>query len=119
MQQSVRRVKIHSHSGQPAPRERNRRSTCRLAPSAKCRCRTSGGAEIDLLLSFPGGHLWAVEIKSSLAPRLERGVHVACADLAPERRVVAYPGDEVFPVAEGVEAVPLRELARRLSEARR
>jgi len=81
--------------------------------------RTSGGAEIDLLLSFPGGRLWAIEIKRSLAPRVERGFHSACADVDPERRFVAYPGAEVFPVSEGIEAVPLRELARRLSEAGR
>lgn len=81
--------------------------------------RTSGGAEIDLLLSFPGGRLWAIEIKRSLAPRVERGFHSACADVDPEKRFVAYPGAEVFPASEGIEAVPLRELARRLSEAGR
>lgn len=31
--------------------------------------RTSGGAEIDLLLAWPDGQLWAIEIKRSLAPR--------------------------------------------------
>ena len=34
--------------------------------------RTSGGAEIDLVLRFPSGELWAVEVKRSLAPRPER-----------------------------------------------
>lgn len=79
--------------------------------------RTSGGAEIDLLLRFPDGRLWAVEVKRSLAPRPERGFHSACADLAPERRFVVYPGSEPYRVAEHVEAVPLRELARRLAAA--
>jgi uncharacterized protein len=37
--------------------------------------RTSGGAEIDLLLACPDGRLWAMEIKRSLAPRPERGCH--------------------------------------------
>jgi len=76
--------------------------------------RTSGGAEIDLLLQFPGGRLWAVEIKRSLTPRARRGFHSACADLKPERRFVVYPGIEPFPLTPEIEAIPLPHLARRL-----
>ncbi len=79
--------------------------------------RTSGGAEIDLLLHFPGGRLWAVEVKRSLAPRPKKGFHAACADLAPERRFVVYPGHEAYPLGHETEAVPLAELARRLAGA--
>ncbi|MEY2683374.1 MAG: hypothetical protein RJA09_518, partial [Pseudomonadota bacterium] len=43
--------------------------------------RTSGGAEIDILLALPGGSLWAIEVKRSLNPKVERGFHAACADL--------------------------------------
>ncbi len=78
--------------------------------------RTSGGAEIDLLLSFPEGQKWAVEIKRSLAPRPERGFHSACADLDPERRFVVYPGDDSYPVGDGIQAVSLPQLARMLVE---
>lgn len=74
--------------------------------------RTSGGAEIDLLLVWPDGRLWAIEIKRSLKPRPERGFHSACEDLGPERRFVVYPGAESYPVAEDTVAVPLTELAR-------
>lgn len=77
--------------------------------------RTSGGAEIDLLLAHPDGRLWAVEIKRSLAPRPERGFHSGCADLAPERCFLVYPGTETYPVGEGIEAIPLRALAQRLA----
>src|SRR5690606_11074807 len=35
--------------------------------------RTSAGAEIDLVLTLPGREPWAIEIKRSLAPKLERG----------------------------------------------
>ncbi len=45
--------------------------------------RTSAGAEIDLLLALPGGKLWAMEIKRSSAPKVERGFHIACDDLKP------------------------------------
>ena len=37
--------------------------------------RTSGGAEIDLVLEMPGGKRWAVEIKRTSNPRLERGFY--------------------------------------------
>jgi hypothetical protein len=69
--------------------------------------RTAAGAEIDLLLTLPGGGLWAVEIKRSLQPKLERGFHHACSDLAPARRLLVYPGDEPYPLAEGVEVMSL------------
>lgn len=78
--------------------------------------RTAAGAEIDLLLSLPGARLWAFEIKRSLAPTVERGFHVACEDLNPERRVVIYPGAETFPMKHGVEAMPLRLAAEALHD---
>lgn len=67
--------------------------------------RSSAGAEIDLLLAWPNGKLWAIEIKRSLAPKLERGFHAACADLKPARKFVIYPGDERFRLAEDIEAM--------------
>ncbi|MBZ0158565.1 MAG: ATP-binding protein [bacterium] len=75
---------------------------------------TSGGAEIDLLLHLPGGRMWAIEVKRSLAPRPERGFHAACADLNPVRRFVVYPGTERFPLGQDVEAVSLSDLATEL-----
>ena len=78
-----------------------------------CFYRTSAGAEIDLLLKLPGHRKpWAIEIKRSLAPKLDRGFHLACEDVRPERRFVVYAGAESYAVAEGVEAVPLPELCR-------
>ncbi|OHC71713.1 MAG: ATPase [Rhodocyclales bacterium RIFCSPLOWO2_02_FULL_63_24] len=67
--------------------------------------RSSGGAEIDLLLAWPNGELWAVEIKRSLAPKIERGFHAACADLKPARKLVIYPGAESFRLAQDIEAM--------------
>lgn len=77
--------------------------------------RTSGGAEIDLVLAFPGNRLWAVEIKRSLTPRPEKGFHIACEDLGPERKFVVYPGEEGFPLGNDIQAVSLSELARLVS----
>lgn len=79
--------------------------------------RTSGGAEIDLLLTWPDGSLWAVEIKRSLAPKVERGFYAACEDLTPTRKFVVYPGQERYPIAQDIEAISLMELASMLAAA--
>jgi predicted AAA+ superfamily ATPase len=78
--------------------------------------RTAAGAEIDLLLKLPGRRRpWAIEIKRGLAPKLERGFHLACEDVSPELRIVIYGGSERFLVAEGIEAVPLIDFCRQLA----
>lgn len=69
--------------------------------------RSGGGAEIDLLLTLPGGKTWAIEIKRSLSPKLERGFYSASEDVRPARKIVVYPGNEPFPLGDGVEAMPL------------
>jgi uncharacterized protein len=82
--------------------------------------RTGGGAEVDLVVSWPDGREWAVEIKRSSSPKLERGVRSALSDIKPERSFVVYPGDERFPLGERVEAISLPDLcgaiAARLSK---
>ncbi len=77
--------------------------------------RSSGGAEIDLILRLPGRRPWAIEVKRSLDPRPRRGFHSACRDIKPERAFVVYPGADVFPISESVEAIPLADLARLVS----
>lgn len=72
--------------------------------------RTSGGAEVDLVLTWADGGEWAVEIKRSLAPKVERGFHSAIADLEPERSFVVYPGDERYRLDRSIEAVGVSEL---------
>ncbi len=77
--------------------------------------RTAAGAEIDLVLELPGGRLWAIEIKRGLAPKLEKGFHHAREDLKPERSFVVYSGTARYPLAEGVVAIGLSELAATLA----
>lgn len=77
--------------------------------------RTSGGAEVDLLLNWPSGECWAIEVKRSLAPKVERGFHSACEDLQPTRKLVIYPGAEPFPLGHGVQAMPLATLCHELA----
>lgn len=77
--------------------------------------RTSGGAEVDLLLAWPNGDLWAIEIKRSLTPKVERGFHAACDDLKPTRKLLVYPGADTFPLGHDVQAMSLAALCRELA----
>jgi predicted AAA+ superfamily ATPase len=76
--------------------------------------RTAAGAEIDLLLTLPSDRLWAIEIKRSLSPAVERGFHNASEDLQPERRFVVYPGRERYPLGQNLDAISLQELSNLL-----
>lgn len=76
--------------------------------------RTAAGAEIDLLLTFPNRQRWAIEIKRSSAPKVEKGFHAAAADLKPKRKFVVYPGRERFSLGEKIEAISLPDLAAEL-----
>lgn len=77
--------------------------------------RTAAGAEIDLVLELPGGELWAIEVKRSLAPQVERGFHIACEDLAPQHRYVVYSGTERYSLGNRTEAISLAGLAAALA----
>lgn len=77
--------------------------------------RTAAGAEIDLFLEIPGHHgAWAIEIRRSATPTLDRGFHQARQDLEPKRSFVVYPGETTFPLTPDVEAIGLQELTSRL-----
>lgn len=80
--------------------------------------RTSAGAEIDLVVTLPRGRRWAIEIKRSLTPKVERGFHHACLDLEPDRRIVVYPGSEAYPLGNDIEALPLHQLGEQLAGGR-
>lgn len=71
---------------------------------------THQGAEIDLILRR-GDQLLGVECKRTDAPRLTPSIRIALADLGLARVSVIYPGDKRYPIADRVEAVPLRTLA--------
>ena len=77
--------------------------------------RTSAGAEIDLLLHWPDQTQWAIEIKHSLSPKLERGFHQACEDLKPVKKFLVYPGKERYRTSQDVTVISLQELAQELA----
>lgn len=71
--------------------------------------RTSGGAEVDLLLDF-GSEQWAIEIKKSTAPKLTKGFHHACADLNPARKFIVYMGEKSYLLPEDITVASLIDL---------
>jgi len=81
--------------------------------------RTAAGAEMDLVLERPGGEVWAIEIKRSLAPGLGRGFHCAREDLRPARTFVVHAGGDRYAKADGVEVIGLHELCALMSTTAR
>ena len=77
--------------------------------------RTADGAEIDLALALPRGEIWAVEIKSAHSPSLRKGFLIARRDIQPDRSFVVCPGTERYPIADGIEAIGLRDLCQEVT----
>lgn len=79
--------------------------------------RSSNGAEIDLLIDSPGRDLMAIEVKKSPTGKPRRGFYSACEDLQPAHRFLVHGGadGQPYPVGDGVTAIGLRELVRRLA----
>jgi hypothetical protein len=69
---------------------------------------------VDLLLTLPGGELWAIDVKRTSAPKIERGFHSACADLNPQKRFYVYPGTERFSLDDRTDTIGVVELAKAL-----
>jgi hypothetical protein len=72
--------------------------------------RTSAGAEIDLLLQDRRNRPVAVEIKFSATPQVTKGFWIAMDDLSCKKGYVIYPGDEAYPIANNVMALPLSDM---------
>ena len=79
--------------------------------------RSNAGAEIDLLLTWPNGEHWAIEIKRSTTPKVERGFYSACEDIQPTRKLLIYPGHESYPLGDGIEVMPLHAAMQALVNA--
>jgi len=72
--------------------------------------RTSGGAEIDLVLEFGISERWAIEIKRSSSPYVNRGFHTACNDIRATKKFAVYSGQDSFPMQNKVQAISLTQL---------
>jgi len=74
--------------------------------------RTSGGAEIDLILERPGRRPFlAFEVKYSPSPSLSKGFWTALADLGLEEGYVVCPCEEQYPLGHGVFTLPVHQLS--------
>ena len=70
---------------------------------------THQGAELDLLM-LQGERRVGVEFKRADAPSLTRSMRIAIDDLKLDALYIVYPGAHRFPLAPGIEVVPLRAL---------
>lgn len=78
--------------------------------------RTSAGAEIDLILEMGARHgVWAIEIKRTSAPAIEKGLRIALDDIKPARAFTVHGGVDRFAMGHGIEAISLRGLAGELA----
>ncbi|MFM7630621.1 MAG: ATP-binding protein [Alphaproteobacteria bacterium] len=76
--------------------------------------RTHAGAEIDLVLEVTPQQRIAIEIKRTLTPKLTKSFTAACADLEPTERYFVYAGEEPYPLAQDVTAMPLLKMMERI-----
>jgi hypothetical protein len=77
--------------------------------------RSSGGAEIDLVIDHADSKRLAIEIKKASVPKLERGFYEACKDVQPHEKYVVYQGEESFYLRDEVMAIALTDLMRRVA----
>lgn len=76
--------------------------------------RTAAGAELDLVVEA-GRRKLGFEIKFSAAPAVTKGFWTALQDLNVDHAFVVAPVERGYPLAEGVEVVPLQALPELLS----
>jgi uncharacterized protein len=74
----------------------------------RCFYRTSHGAEIDLVLTFPNQKRIGVEIKLSASPSLTRGNYEATQDLELDILYVIIPTQDSYSIKENVVVMGLR-----------
>lgn len=73
--------------------------------------RTAAGAEIDLLYQSRSDiPPVPIEIKLSTAPTVSRGFREAMKDLQCDRAFVVYPGEEQYPLAKNITALPVSRI---------
>lgn len=74
--------------------------------------RTSHGAEADLVLSYPNGDTWVIEIKRSSAPTVSRGFHQAALDVNATHKLLVAPVERPYTIREGIDVMhPMQAVA--------
>ena len=70
---------------------------------------THAGAELDLLV-VKGDYRWGFEFKYGSYAAVTKSMHIAMEDLKLNRLDVIHAGADAYPMAKGINAVPLSEL---------
>lgn len=84
--------------------------------TALCYYRTGGGAEIDLVITFPNQEIWTVEIKRSLKPKLSKGYYEALKDIKPNKAFIVTATNDSFPLDEQSQVIGLAALMELVSQ---
>ncbi|MCE4557249.1 DUF4143 domain-containing protein [Pelomonas cellulosilytica] len=71
--------------------------------------RAAAGTELDIVIER-GSRRLGLEVKFSAAPQVGRGFWQALADLQPERSAVVAPVARRYPLKDGVEVLPVRDV---------
>ena len=72
--------------------------------------RTAAGAELDVVVES-GQHIIAFEIKFSVAPKVSKGFWQSLKDIQPHKTYIVAPVQQRWPFAEGVEVIPVGDIA--------
>lgn len=79
--------------------------------------RTSGGAEVDLVLELPGKQApWVFEVKHGTMGKLNKGFYYAVEDINPEKSFVVHKGKDSFPIDQQTEALSLFDACNMLEQ---
>lgn len=79
--------------------------------------RTSGGAEMDLVIEFGNLEIWAIEIKRSPTSRPTKGFYHAREYIEPHKTFVLNSGEGMYPMSTDVMAIGLKEMVQLLKNA--
>ena len=81
-----------------------------LPPQSVFFYRTHAGTEMDLVWQARG-RWWGCEFKYTSTPKMTPSIRNAIADLGLHHVWIVHPGEQCFPVAVGVTALPLQQLS--------
>jgi len=73
--------------------------------------RTSGGAEVDLIVET-NGKIIPIEIKLHSAPtkNMVKGLQFCMSDLGVSKGYIIYPGDEIYSLGQNVSVIPAKKI---------
>jgi len=72
--------------------------------------RTAAGAELDVVVES-GQHIIGFEIKFSVAPKVSKGFWQSLKDVQAQKTYIVAPVQQRWPFADGVEVIPVGDIA--------